>query len=200
MLPALPTLQGERVILRGHRESDVDDRLRHPIDPEEEDGYGSSWRREWDGRRYHTSEHLTVGRGPRDPGAYTWAVEHDSHCIGGAGLRVDPDQHCAVYTVGLFVAGLRGRGLGREITRLVLAWAFGVLGAHRIELQVLAGNSRAINCYLACGFRQEGIRREAGLYPDGWKDFLLMGLLQSEYVPQAKTARAAGPGDARSAQ
>ena len=199
-LPPLPVLAGERVILRGHRDSDVDDRLRHPIDPEEEDGYGSSWRREWDGRRYHTREHLTSGRGPFDPGRYTWAVEHESRCIGSAGLRVDPDQHCAVYTVGLFVAGLRGRGLGREITRLVLAWAFGVLGAHRIELQVLAGNSRAINCYLACGFRQEGIRREAGLYPDGWKDFLLMGLLQSEYVPQAKTARAAGPGDARSAQ
>ena len=101
--------------------------------------------------------------------------------------------------MGVFVAGLRGRGLGREITRLVLSWAFGVLGAHRIELQVLAGNSRAINCYLACGFRQEGIRREAGLYPDGWNDFLLMGLLQSEYLPRAKTARAAGPGDARSA-
>ena len=46
-LPPLPTLYGERVILRGPRDSDVDDRLRHPIDPEEEDGYGSSWRREW---------------------------------------------------------------------------------------------------------------------------------------------------------
>ncbi|HSS92078.1 MAG TPA: hypothetical protein VLL69_22435 [Streptosporangiaceae bacterium] len=34
----------ERVILRDSIESDVDDRLRHPIDPEEEDGYGSSWR------------------------------------------------------------------------------------------------------------------------------------------------------------
>ncbi len=42
-LPPLPILRGERVILRGHREPDVDDRLRHPIDPEEEDGYGSSW-------------------------------------------------------------------------------------------------------------------------------------------------------------
>jgi hypothetical protein len=29
----LPALQGERVILRGPRDSDVDDRLRHPIDP-----------------------------------------------------------------------------------------------------------------------------------------------------------------------
>ncbi len=109
-LPALPTLQGERVVLRGHRESDVDDRLRHPIDPEEEDGYGSSWRREWDGRRYHTREHLTAGRGPLDPGAYEWAVEHDGRCIGGAGLRVDPDQHCAAYTVGLFVAACAAGG------------------------------------------------------------------------------------------
>jgi len=65
---------------------------------------------------------------------------------------------------------------------------------------VLAGNSRAINCYLACGFRQEGIRREAGLYPDGWKDFLLMGLLQSEYLSRPRASRAAGSGDARSAQ
>lgn len=200
ILPSLPTLQGEHVVLRGHLESDVDDRLRHPIDPEEEDGYGSSWRREWDGRRYHTREHLTRDHGPLDPSVYTWAVEHDSHCIGSARLRVDPDQHCATYSVGLFVAGLRGRGLGREITGLVLSWAFSVLGAHRVELEVLASNSRTINCYLACGFRQEGIRREAGLYPDGWKDFILMGVLQSEYLSQPKTARAAESGTARSPQ
>lgn len=29
ILPSLPTLQGEHVVLRGHLESDVDDRLRH---------------------------------------------------------------------------------------------------------------------------------------------------------------------------
>src|SRR5215475_8146638 len=135
----LPTLRGERVILRGPRDSDVDDRLRHPIDPEEEDGYGSSWRREWDGRRYHTRDHLMVPQQPPEPGAYTWAVEYDGRCVGSAGLPVDPDQHCATYTVGLFVAALRGRGLGREVTRLVLAWAFDVLGVHRVQLEVLAG-------------------------------------------------------------
>jgi len=181
-LPALPTLTGERVILRAPRDRDVDDRLRHPIDPEEEDGYGSSWRREWDGRRYHTREYLTAGREQPGPGTYRWAVEHDSHCIGSSGLCVDADQHCATYTVGLFVARLRGQGLGSEVTRLVLSWAFGQLGVHRVELEVLASNARAVNCYLACGFRQEGTRREAELYPDGWKDFILMGLLQSEYA------------------
>jgi RimJ/RimL family protein N-acetyltransferase len=190
-LPPLPTLQGERVILREPRDCDVDDRLRHPIDPGEEDGYGSSWRREWDGRRYHTREHLTATRCPPDPGTYTWAVEYHGYCVGRAGLRVDPDPHCATYTVGLFVAALRGQGLGQEVTRLALAWAFDVLGVHRVQLEVLGSNSRAINCYLACGFRQEGVRREAELYPDGWKDFIMMALLRSEHVTQAEIVRRA---------
>jgi len=181
LLP-LPVLSGERVVLREQRESDIDDRLAHPIDPQEEDGYGSSWRRQWDGRRFHTREHLQNCPAAAEPGAYTWSVEHDSRCIGSAGLRVDPDQHSAVYTVGVFVAGLRGRGLGREITRLVLAWAFGVLGVHRVELEVLADNSAAIGCYVACGFRREGIRRQAGLYPDGWKDFIMMAVLRREHA------------------
>jgi [ribosomal protein S5]-alanine N-acetyltransferase len=198
-LPALPVLRGERVILRDFIDSDVDDRLRHPIDPEEEDGYGSSWRRAWAGERYHTREDLLAVRGAPEPGTYQWAVEHERHCDGSAGLGVDADQHGATYTVGLFVAGLRGRGLGREITRLVLAWAFGELGVHRVELEVLAFNHRAINCYLACGFRQEGVRREAGLYPDGWKDVIVMGLLWSEHVAQPKASDVAAPEAAGSA-
>ena len=183
-LPPLPTLHGERVILRGPRDSDVDDRLRHPIDPEEEDGYGSAWRREWDGRRYHTREYLTAGNSSPDPRTYSWKVEYDGHCVGSAVLDVNPEQHSGEYSVGLFVAALRGRGLGGEITRLVLAWAFDVLGVHRVELQAVASNSRAINCYLACGFRQEGVRREAELYPDGWKDFIMMGILRSEHAAE----------------
>jgi RimJ/RimL family protein N-acetyltransferase len=183
LLPVLPTLRGPRVVLRASRDSDVDDRLRHPIDPEEEDGYGSSWRRGWDGRRYHTREYLAAPRPAAGPGEYGWAVEHAGASIGGAGLRVNADQHSADYWVGLFVASLRGQGLGREVTRLVLDWAFGELGAHRVQLEVLDFNQRAINCYLACGFRQEGRRREAELYPDGWHDMILMAVLRSEYPP-----------------
>src|SRR6266571_4980692 len=192
-LPPLPTLRGERVILRERRESDIDDRLRHPIDPEEEDGYGSSWRREWDGAGYHTREHLAAASSPAAPGSYAWAVEYEGHCIGSAGLAVNADQHCASYTVGVFVAALRGQRLGQEITRLVLSWAFTVLGLHRVELEVLASNSRAIGCYLACGFRREGGRREAGLYPDGWKDFLHMAVLHHEHPAAAGKASAGGP-------
>jgi len=55
-LSALPVFPPGRVILRDAIDSDVDDRLRHSIDPGEEDGYGSTWRRERDGERYHTRE------------------------------------------------------------------------------------------------------------------------------------------------
>jgi RimJ/RimL family protein N-acetyltransferase len=127
------------------------DRLRHPIDPEGKDGYGSAWQREWDGRRYHTREHPTAAREPVNSDTYSWAVEYDHHCTGSAGLHVDTGQHCASYAAGLFVTALRGRGLGREVTRLVLSWGFDVLGLHRIQLEVLAANSHAINCCLACG-------------------------------------------------
>jgi RimJ/RimL family protein N-acetyltransferase len=79
-----------------------------------------------------------------------------------------------------FVSELYGQGLGREITRLVAHWRFQTLGLHRIELEVLTSNERAIRCYEAVGFRREGVRRQAELYPDGWKDFLYMSLLASD--------------------
>ncbi len=47
---------------------------------------------------------------------------------------------------------------------LVVSWGFDVLGLHRVQLEVLAANSRA------------------QLYPDGWKDLILMGLLRQEYA------------------
>ena len=50
-------------------------------------------------------------------GIYPWRVEYDGHWVGHASLEVDPGQHSARYTAGLFVAALRGRGLGRQIAR-----------------------------------------------------------------------------------
>jgi [ribosomal protein S5]-alanine N-acetyltransferase len=170
-LPPLPTLDGERITLRRSRQSDVDDRVCHPIDPDEEDGYGSAWRRAWDGRRYHTREDLMHKRSARDPSSYRLAIEYDDHCIGSAGLLVDPDEHCASYTMGVFVAAL----LGRETTRLVLAWGFEVLGLHRIQLEVLATNSRAISSATSpAGFARKGYGARLSftqtggrLHPDG---------------------------------
>ena len=181
-----PLLQGARVRLRAARESDIEDRLPYPIDPEEEDLYGSGWRRKWKGQRFHTREHLAAQLAAARPeGQVRWSIEHDGRAIGGCGLNVDAGNHRAEYWVGIFVGELRGQGLGREITRLVARWGFETLGLHRLELKVLTDNERAIRCYEAVGFRREGVQREAELYPDGWKDFAYMGLLASEWRDQS---------------
>ncbi len=186
IVPATPpTLRGDRVILRAPSESDIDDRLRYPIDPDEEDAYGSGWRRAWDGTLAHNREHLTQLRSHQRPGEIEWSVEYAGECIGSARLRVDEGNHRAAFSIGIFAPHRRGMGLGREITRLVTRWGFVDLGLHRVELEVLAMNERAIRCYRACGFVHEGTRREAELYPDGWHDFLVMGLLRDDLAEDA---------------
>ena len=81
-LGPLPVLRGARVLLRERREPDIDDRLRYPIDPGEEDNCGSSWRRDWDGRRAAGETRRpgdpevaasTGGTGPPASAGWPWA-------------------------------------------------------------------------------------------------------------------------------
>jgi ribosomal-protein-alanine N-acetyltransferase len=153
---ARQTLKGARVVLRAPRAADRSDRLAAGRDPE--------FRR------------MVGGAGP-DPGPltaaevdrwydglvaepYSWIVEFEGHCIGVARLhQVDRATRSARYAVGLFRSEHRGRGLGQEVTSLVLDHAFGPLGLARVELRVLDFNDRAIACYRRCGFVE--VAREA---------------------------------------
>ena len=60
---------------------------------------------------------------------------------------------------------MRGRGCGREMLRLGVAYAKEALHARRIDLGVFADNGSAKRCYEAVGFREYG-RREC-LMPIG---------------------------------
>jgi RimJ/RimL family protein N-acetyltransferase len=70
-----------------------------------------------------------------------------------------------------------GRGLGTEATRLVTDYAFGVVGLHRIELEVYAFNPRARHVYEKAGFVHEGTKRDALHWDGQWIDCHLMALL-----------------------
>ncbi|ASR53996.1 GNAT family N-acetyltransferase [Cellulomonas sp. PSBB021] len=77
--------------------------------------------------------------------------------------------------------GYRGRGYGTEAIELVLGFAFDGLGLHRVGLDVLSVNSRALSLYENLGFRVEGRRRDAYRDGDRWCDAIDMGLLEDEY-------------------
>ena len=82
---------------------------------------------------------------------------------------------------GISLGERRGQGLGSEATRLVLDWAFHVLGLHNILLEALAWNGAAIRAYEKAGFRRIGIRREAAMSRGARADVVLMDALRADF-------------------
>lgn len=76
----------------------------------------------------------------------------------------------------------RGRGIGTFAVREMLSHAFLDLGLHRVELDALADNSRAIHVYERAGFVREGVRREAVFKGGRWIDLVHMAILVDEWV------------------
>jgi RimJ/RimL family protein N-acetyltransferase len=75
----------------------------------------------------------------------------------------------------------RRRGYGREAIELMLGWAFRVEGLHRIYLEVLSSNIAARSLYRKCGFRAEGVSREAALKGGQWVDIVRMAIIDWQY-------------------
>ena len=113
---------------------------------------------------------------------HAWVIEYGGRLIGEIRLdALDARDRRARLAIGLYDASKLGAGLGREAIGLVLSHAFGVLGLHRISLRVIAYNIRAIRCYRACGFVEEGRERDAALVGGEWHDDVMMGLLAREH-------------------
>ena len=96
-------------------------------------------------------------------------------------LYIDHSNHNAYLRLALFEEKYFGRGYGTEAMRLILDHVFGVMGLHRIELNVFSYNPRAIKSYEKVGFRVEGTQREAIFYDHQWHDSIIMGILAHEF-------------------
>jgi RimJ/RimL family protein N-acetyltransferase len=94
---------------------------------------------------------------------------------------IDMQDRRASFAIGILKPAWLGKGIGTQATKLVLNFAFHALHLHRINLRVLAYNSRAIRSYEKCGFMIEGREREAGFVDGAWYDDLIMGILDREF-------------------
>jgi RimJ/RimL family protein N-acetyltransferase len=73
------------------------------------------------------------------------------------------------------------QGYGTDAVRLVVDYGFRELGLHRIELNVLAFNTRAIAAYRKAGFTEEGRARDAVFHDGHWYDEVSMAILAREW-------------------
>jgi len=106
----------------------------------------------------------------------------DGHCIGTIRLHgiVAADRR-ARLAIGIFDHRFWSRGYGSEAIRLLPGYAFNAMGLHRVDLRVLAYNTRAIRAYERCGFVREGSERESALVDGVWHDDIIMGILEHEF-------------------
>ncbi len=102
--------------------------------------------------------------------------------VGGCGLHdISWKERRSAFGIFIGEKSRWGHGLGREATRLLLDYAFGTLGLHRVELHVYAFNTRALRTYQALGFVHEGTLREHHFHDGRFMDTHSMAVLQPEW-------------------
>ena len=110
-----------------------------------------------------------------------WMIEYENKFVGTVSLRPYSEDKKAKFAIEFYDMSICGRGIGTQVTRMVLDYAFQVKMYHKVFLRVLEFNERAIKLYKKCGFTIEGLDRE-GAYIDGeFHTDIYMGLLKSEY-------------------
>ncbi|MBA3403869.1 MAG: GNAT family N-acetyltransferase [Gemmatimonadaceae bacterium] len=114
-----------------------------------------------------------------------WAIADvsDDRCIGHVGLyRIDARVRRAEIAILIGERDRQGRGIGTAVTRAVVTYGFRELNLHRIALQVLATNDRAMRFYESLGFTREGSLRHHQFRDGAYVDMVLMSILDDEWA------------------
>jgi aminoglycoside 6'-N-acetyltransferase len=165
----LPTLRGERVVLRALVEDDLDTVLAILGEPEV-----ARW---WGPQAEQPDREELLGPEAR------FAIVVDGAVAGWLACEENTDPMYRNVGLDIFLTTpLHGQGLGREALRLAVAHYL-ERGHHRFTIDPAAHNERAIRTYSAIGFKSVGRLRDYELGADGtWHDGLLMDLLAEEFV------------------
>ncbi|MBD3187769.1 GNAT family N-acetyltransferase [Candidatus Bathyarchaeota archaeon] len=115
---------------------------------------------------------------------FVFAIERrdDGKLVGTMGIRgLDwINHHC---TIGIVIhdPANQDRKLGTDALQLLMKVCFNVLNMHRVGLDVMAYNSRAIHVYKKVGFQQVARHREKHFFNGTYHDVLCMDILEGEF-------------------
>lgn len=110
-------------------------------------------------------------------------VDENDVIIGLVSLvNIDHMNQSCVFHIMIGNGENQGKGAGTYATKEMLNHAFNNLNIHRVELDVLADNMRAIHLYEKIGFIKEGTRRQCDFKNGKFVDMLMYSVLREEYL------------------
>ncbi|MFD1636745.1 GNAT family N-acetyltransferase [Evansella tamaricis] len=180
-----PMIKGPRVLLRKPKDSDIMDYLDVDVSQELVKMYGGNTKNIAPKTLDKAKKFIQAIK----ENQLEWCIEYEGKMIGQARLTVSEMDNRARYAIGLFNPSVWGKGIGTEVTQLVLNYAFEELRLHRVDLRVLDYNKRAIKCYEKCGFIQEGVEREGALIEGKYETDIMMSILNREFYAMKETER-----------
>lgn len=74
-----------------------------------------------------------------------------------------------------------GKGYGTDTVNIILDYCFSKLGLNKVYLDVWEENKRAINCYLKCGFKKDGVLRQHVRKDNKYHHKWVMSILKREW-------------------
>jgi len=103
--------------------------------------------------------------------------------IGSISYR-DYDSINKVIVLGIHIGEKNywGKGFGTDAIKTFVKYLFDTLDINRIELDTFDENIRAIKAYQKCGFKIEGVLREARLIEGKFHDVIIMGMTRKDYL------------------
>ena len=118
-----------------------------------------------------------------------WAIyTNQGALIGTTGIN-GIDRINKKCSWGIFIGDKNywGQGLGTDVLRIILKYAFNKLKLNRVELGVFPHNPRGIRCYEKCGLKVEGVKRQAIRKNGKFIDDIIMGITKDDYNKLNKT-------------
>lgn len=113
----------------------------------------------------------------------SFAIEVGGTYVGHCSLHTfQPVHRTCELSIEIGDPEYRGQGYGREVIGLLLDIAFRHRNLHKVFLVTHVKNERAVRCYRACGFVEEGRLRQQIYIGGEYVDQLYMGILREEWA------------------
>jgi len=121
----------------------------------------------------------------RDDETYTFLTfeQRSEQVVGGIGLTNVRRGVAQMGSMGYWVGRpFARRGYTSEAARLMLSFAFGQLGLHRVEAACLPSNQASSGVLEKVGFTKEGYARAYLRINDKWADHVLYAILRDDWA------------------